>query len=320
MENMNLNRILYIDYARSIALFIVVFAHLYSVDSNVKLFFYAFHMPFFFLVSGILHRDAEFVPLLKKLTMRMLIPFCFFLLIGYLYFVLSSHSLAFGILFSSIKGIMIGKDITANDILWFLIALFWVRIMGNWFIRHPLTAFFIMALLSSIAYCFNINYLFIETSLMALPFYLLGYYLKKIIHKIISIRWHFLLLLSFILFFITMLISNYNGKVSMMGCSFGKSSVFPLRYFLFYLNGLIGSMAILCLGRLKVNIPWLLKPSQCAISIVGLQFIPVMIWYRSIGFNHNYLISCIYTIFILMGCIFFHTLVERKAKWLLGGK
>ena len=61
MDSRIQNRILYLDYARSIVLFLVVFAHLYTHDSSVKLYVYAFHMPFFFLVSGIVRKDEEYL-------------------------------------------------------------------------------------------------------------------------------------------------------------------------------------------------------------------------------------------------------------------
>jgi hypothetical protein len=276
-------------------------------------------MPFFFLVSGMLHKDTDYGALLKKMIYRMLIPFCFFIIIGYLYCVVSSRSLAFGAIYGSVTGIVMGKGITANDILWFFIALFWVRIMGNWFIRNPKIALPVLMVLSYVAFFFNINNFYLGTSLMALPFYLFGNYAKDSIHKTVTMKQSLLLFPLFLI--ISMLISYYNGKVSMMGCSFGTLSLFHLRYFLFYLNGIIGSMAILSLmGGAKMKQLWLLKPSRCAVSILGLQFIPIMIWYRSIGFNQNYFISCAYSLLIILGCIFFHCYVERHASWLVGSK
>ena len=122
-------RILFIDNARSIALFLVVFAHLYDSHTKVALFIYAFHMPLFFLISGYLHKDEMFKDLIKKLTKKLLIPLDFFFIIGYLYCVISSFGSNLEIITSSLKGIIIGKSITANPMLWFLLALFWVRIL-----------------------------------------------------------------------------------------------------------------------------------------------------------------------------------------------
>ena len=266
-----------------------------------------------------LHRDMDYVALLKKMIKRMLIPFSFFLIIGYFYCAVSSKSLALGAIYGSVAGIVFGQGITANDILWFFLAMFWVRLMGNWFIRQPKTAIPVVVLLSCLAYGFHLNNLYFGTSLMALPFYLFGHYEKFYIQKVAMVRWS--VLLSILFLGISLLISNYNGKVSMMSCSFGILPVIPLRYLLFYTNGLIGSMAILCLaGGVKGELLWLLKPSKCAISIVGLQFIPIMIWYKSLGFNQNFAISCAYSVRIILGCILFHCYVEKHANWLLGGK
>lgn len=319
MTKFDNNRILYLDYARTISLFLVVFAHLYSVDSSVKLYVYAFHMPFFFLVSGMLHRDSDFIPLIEKMIKRMIIPFFFFLFLGYLYCAISSQSLALGTAYGSIVGVVMGKDIVANDILWFFIAMFWVRIIGNCFIRIPQFAFPFFVITSCVFFIYHINYFYLGTSLMALPFYLCGNYIKTNIYSVVNNKGHLLFSILFLAF--SVVVSNYNGKVSMMGCSFGNSPSFFLSLVLFYLNGFVGSLAILCLvGRVDKSIPCLLKPSRCAISIVGLQFIPIMIWYKTIGFNQDYIVSLVYSLLIISLCILFHSLVEQKAKWLLGSK
>lgn len=319
MKGQSLNRLLFLDYARTIALFLVVFAHLYSVDSNVKLYIYAFHMPFFFMASGMVHRDSDYIPLLKKMTRRLLIPFCFFLFIGYVYYAISTQSLAMGIAYGSILGIIQGKSIRANDILWFLIALFWVRIFGLFFIRSARFSSPLLALIAVIMFALGFNFLYIGTALMAVPFYIIGYYAKEVIQKTSEGRWHYLVMLLCLI--LTVLISNYNGKVSMMGCSFGRISFIPLRVLLFYLNGIIGSLMIMCLvGGVEKKVLWLIAPAKCAISIVGLQVIPIMIWYKTIGFNQDYLLSIAYSLLIILVCIVFHTTVERKAKWLVGSK
>jgi fucose 4-O-acetylase-like acetyltransferase len=37
---------------------LVILGHLYSSDSTVRLYLYSFHMPFFFLVSGVFHKNT----------------------------------------------------------------------------------------------------------------------------------------------------------------------------------------------------------------------------------------------------------------------
>lgn len=312
-------RILFLDYARTIALFLVVFAHLYSVDSNVKLYIYAFHMPFFFLASGYLHKEENHKHLIKKLSKRLLVPFCVFLFTGYVFYAVSSRSLSIGTALGTFKGIIFGKSISSNDILWFLLALFQVRIMGNVFIENLFPSSLLFCVLIVFFNALHINFLYLGTSLMALPFYLYGYYGKTLTNRFTKSKWN--ILFAFLFFCVTVLISSYNGKVSMMGMSYGNFDIVGIRIILFYINGIVGSYMLICLvGGIKKESRWLLLPSKCAITIVGLQVIPIMIWYWNIGFNQNYLLSCAYTLLIFMICIFFHLFVEKHANWIFGGK
>lgn len=48
-------RISYIDIAKGMAIFLMVVGHSYSVHNNLITYIYSFHMPFFFLVTGILY-------------------------------------------------------------------------------------------------------------------------------------------------------------------------------------------------------------------------------------------------------------------------
>jgi fucose 4-O-acetylase-like acetyltransferase len=277
-------------------------------------------MPFFFLVSGYLHKKEEsLIPLIKKLSKRLLVPFGVFLFIGYLYFVVVSQSLAIGVAKGSVKGIIFGSDIVANDILWFLLALFHVRIMDSSFIRKPFPAILVYCILSVVFNSFHINILYIGTSLMALPFYLWGYYGKTLTNRIVESKWS--VLFSVVFLFLTVLMSRYNGKVSMMGMSYGKLNMDILRIVFFYVNGIVGSYMLLCLvGGVKKENRRLLLPSKCAISIVGLQAIPIMIWYSTIGFNQKFFLSFAYAALIMLICILFHLFVEKRANWIIGGR
>lgn len=316
------NRILFIDYARSIALFLVVFSHLYSVDSNVRLYIYAFHMPFFFLMSGMFHKEADFLSLIKKMSKRMLIPFCFFILCGYLYFVVSSHSLAKGVLLESVKGVVFGKSIKANDILWFLLVMFNVRIIGNSIIKYPMAFLPVLFFAFIITFMYNINFFYLGTTLMALPFYLFGDSTKEIIFKFI--QWKYSPIIAILLFALSVIISNLNGRVSMAGFVYGHANTPFLCIVFFYANGILGSLALLSLGSVleRNNVAFTLSSltAKCAISIVGLQFIPLTIWHKLMGLNQNYILCAAYSIFIMVGSICFHLLIEKKANWILGGK
>ena len=74
------------------------------------------------------------------------------------------------------------------------------------------------------------------------------------------------------------------------------------------------------MGRICGEKSWLSIPAKCAISIVGLQFIPLTIWHKTFGLNQPFFLCGIYSILIMMGCICFHKFIEKKANWVIGGK
>ena len=313
------HRLVFIDTARCIALFLTVFAHLYSVDSNVRLYIYAFHMPLFFLLSGFLHKDSPSDFLIVKTVRRLLVPFSFFLVLGYLFFVISSGSPRWDIVKGSVRGIILGKSILANDILWFLLALFLVKIIGNLFILYPRTSCIPTALLFVFFYLSKRNWLYLGSAFMAIPFYLAGHYGKKAILSVCKSR--FRLLIAVFLLAASALLTSINGRVSMMATTYGNTGHGLLDIALFYVNALAGCLAILCIasaipssGRLTGVI------ARSGISIVGLQFIPVMLWIQFVGHDQPFLLSLSFTILILAVCVLFSTLVRKRAKWLLGGK
>ncbi len=48
----------WLDIAKSIGIFLVVLGHT-SINENLKIFIYSFHMPLFFLISGFLFKTND---------------------------------------------------------------------------------------------------------------------------------------------------------------------------------------------------------------------------------------------------------------------
>lgn len=312
------DRIVYLDYARSFALFLVVFAHLYSADSDVKQYVYAFHMPFFFFVSGYLHKDDDMSQLVKKMAKRMLVPFCFFLFIGFLFHAMLRQGFPMGVLKGSIKGMVLGTVIKANDILWFLLALFFTRIIGNAFIKRVWLGLLFVLLLVILTWNYNIFYL--GSSLMALPFFLCGYYGKEYLTILFQNK-KLCVFIGLACALCSFIISNINGKVSMAGRCFGNTPNEWINFSLFYLNGIMGTLMLLCVSSfLRKESKIVNIVSKSSISIVGLQYIPIIIWMKTVGLNQSYIFSFSYSILIIAIAVFFHYLVQKKSNWLLGGK
>lgn len=253
--------------------------------------------------------------LVRKMIRKLIIPFCFFFFIGYFYHIIISQNISLGKLATSVKGIFLGKNIVVNDILWFLLVLFNVRILGNIIIQKQKYFYLSLVFVLTICIIYKINWFYIGSSLMALPFYLFGYHQRSSIYHINNTKYPFITIVLLIIATVT--ITQINGRVSMSSFRFGHSDYLLLNICLFYINGIIGSFLLLYIGTIIKQTVFFQTVCRCAISILGLQYIPIMIWFRVQGFNHQeYLLSFFYSLVIIIICIGFHFFCVEKVKWL----
>lgn len=151
-------RISYIDSAKAILIVLVVLGHIlqyanpnYDILPYTLLqeFIYSFHMPAFFLLSGILsdaeeQRKRSFADLMKNRLRTLIIPYIFFELIAIVYkhFVLGSVSLTEGLYLMLTFRCNVGAD-------WYLLALFLANILYWLYARCPRKYKWIPAILLS---------------------------------------------------------------------------------------------------------------------------------------------------------------------------
>jgi len=326
------HRILFLDYARVIAMLLVVYAHLFDYNSATRLYIYAFHMPFFFIVSGILHKSNRSVQI-KKHIKSLLIPALFFEL---LFYVIATPLFHYDIWHyaeelsndSLINSFMvIGKDYFhriiygtsgANTACWFLFALFWCKIVVDIYDQKKTAC--IMLWLTSFILCILLhkNILYIGQAAMGLPFFLLGYLCKEQVNTFLQVRYKpyiITLLLS-----LTILLTFVNGRVSMAGLMFGNLPPI-MNVAVFYLNALVGSFALLLLSVMIRYESTIIKDiAQSLISIVGLQFLFTESYRYRIGYSGgvNYLYIIIFSIGIICICVLVHLFFKRTVPFLIG--
>lgn len=134
------NRILLLDYMRVVTAFLVIFGHLYdpTPDNYVRMFIYQFHMPLFFVVSGMLHRAKPVGYLAKRLLWPVVIFVWFYYLLCYpLYHcgiwqgATQTQQLPFlPFIGATCKDLMLYFiDCKGWGPSWFIIALFYVKLM-----------------------------------------------------------------------------------------------------------------------------------------------------------------------------------------------
>ena len=174
-------RITWLDYAKVFVMFLVVLGHTYKFASPpcyVRNLIYSFHMPFFFVVSGILWKDRGAGNALAGGVRTLLIPAFAWITIYICGECLITATNPLPIIGDCAKSILRGASFPCG-VTWFLFVLFYCQVSTSVLCdikrgRAILIASFL--LLIAIAKC--VPYLFVGNALMMLPFFWIGYYGK----------------------------------------------------------------------------------------------------------------------------------------------
>lgn len=236
-------RIKWIDYSKGIGILLVVIAHALAPTNLINIYAYSFHLPLFFLISGLTIREENitgdsYAYVVKKNIKSIIIPYYFYA--------------AFIVIIELIKNILQHDatiDATINIMLrwilmrglkadWFLPCLFFSKIIfiGIFkLIKNRRNTMIFMPFLALAAMYFPLKLYYLRPiicSCIGAFFVAVGYCFSKIKYKpdygtkiAIAVTWIVLTLL--------------NGKVSLLVYNFGRN---PLLYLL---NGVLGSLVII---------------------------------------------------------------------------
>ncbi len=84
-----MKRKMYIDIAKGIGISFVVFAHIYqNFDKGINQIIYSFHMPLFFVLSGLLFCFCRGKELIMKRVRSILVPYIFWAVLSVLYWLI----------------------------------------------------------------------------------------------------------------------------------------------------------------------------------------------------------------------------------------
>lgn len=180
------NRIEFIDLAKGICILMVVMGHCgfptaFPGSLNLR-------MPLYFVLSGIFFKSYEgFRDFVRKKTNKILIPFLFFYLMAYVVFYVVNWIIP-GLIKTDATGIL---DVFTqrqyfNGPIWFLICLFWVNIyfylIQLFFQKESLKAVCVI-LFCCMGTLFSRSEIFLpcemDVAMTALPFFYIGYLLKR---------------------------------------------------------------------------------------------------------------------------------------------
>ncbi|MBR5066229.1 MAG: acyltransferase family protein [Lachnospiraceae bacterium] len=128
-------RVKWVDVLRGIAMFFVIFGHAFvSKDNFIRTYIYSFHMPLFFLISGLTYKKSElkFKEFFFKKCKNLLLPYLFINIFVFIVKLILQYSLGlYNVNLLKSPGsffIGLGKDLPCIQS-WFLISLFIVEIL-----------------------------------------------------------------------------------------------------------------------------------------------------------------------------------------------
>ena len=242
-------RIVWLDYGKAIAIYLVVLAHT-ALYKTAEGFIYTFHMPFFFFMSGYLFSYSKYpsyMEFVKRRFRQLLVPYVVINMITYLLWLLVLRNVGsdagedVGALSPLIAAVTVNATEMVHDIpLWFLAALFMVenlyyQLYRN--ARYRVVVTLLLLLLAVLNNTYNTVRLpfCIDISLVALLFYRLGNVMRE--KGYILFKWYLFVLSAVV----TVAVFMLNGKVAMHANYYNN-------IFLFIAGGVAGcySMAYIC--------------------------------------------------------------------------
>lgn len=137
----------FLDYSKTIGIWLVILGHfvyhfqlpyesspIWRLCHTITLF----HMPLFFIISGMLMKESSIATVLYKVLNRLIIPYmlvcgiCFIAGLGIYY--LDDYSIDFSFLKTQLMGILSATDLNGkgrdyfSSAMWFCIALAWIQL------------------------------------------------------------------------------------------------------------------------------------------------------------------------------------------------
>ena len=182
------NRQDWIDIAKGLGMLFVILGHCVAFGSKVHNLIFAFHMPFFFLLSGLVYKDNKIQLIIRRRLKSLMIPYASFCVLGV------CLTLLFG---AHVSWIRVLKDLYFGNpeniwvsSVWFLIALFittgvfsGILKVKNVYVQY-LAVLVLLAIGIVFGKCYNAGIitnrlpLNIDVVMVSLFFFALGYYGK----------------------------------------------------------------------------------------------------------------------------------------------
>lgn len=246
----NLSRSRDLDVAKGLGILLVVVGHGYSHSTNIEVLIYGFHMPFFFIVSGMIYgqKQEQFRFDFCKKIRTLIIPYLFFEFMWWLCIALMNvKNTDWDGTEIAIKAVFFRGNIAT----WYLPCLFLTELIF-WMVLHTgKFKYFVIAVLYVLGVALpgqlNESWLTILRPLVGVGFFALGYYG----YKVFQIKCNGFINLGLTILYI--LIAIHNGLILFYVREFHN-------IFLFVISSVIGTYLVL---RFSANITEMANRYNC---------------------------------------------------------
>lgn len=250
------NRIEWIDIAKGIGIILVIAGHCFYLGYSYPL--YAFHMPLFFFLSGLLFKDKKegFGDFFKSKTKSLMRPWLIILCISFLVCLAIPqwrNMITLKVVLSDLY--TANTNVFQNSSLWYLVCFFFMslifffvnkikktRISAVALIIFAIGLLWIRELLDLTNLPFHRLPFKIDSALIAMCFFILTYWGKGTFTKIIAANYSLLFLLFVVI--LSAALCVLNGSANINSLSFGRIKL------LYYPIALLGISSVILVSRL----------------------------------------------------------------------
>lgn len=314
MSQESKQRIVWLDWAKLIGISLVVWGHL-SPWGRHDIFL--FHMPFFFMISGLLFKQKGFRQEVKRSVHCLLIPY-------FLYNLLYMTPLPFGGArdLKTIVNVVLGNQEQLCYVmvpLWFLVALIVIRIVCSStklkMVYMGIGGFITSVILFGFFHIDQTNdYFQLKTACFCLPFFAIGHYLRPLL-ECVKTKW-WVAVIAFVAFLLGIILGRWNTPDEMPNvfhCGYGN------HIFAYYFSSIMLSISLLVL------IAYLFKKTRFSIiealskGTLLILCLHLPIWWRIPQFvENNFLMSIVNYLVIMVISYFLIRLSEKYLPVMIG--
>lgn|SRR5574344_384104 len=328
-----MKRIVWIDWAKTIGIMIVVFCHVPQYNTLEKHFLFTMQMPLFFMLSGYLHKVPNaFNDSIKKYWKTLIIPYLLFQLIFVPYFLVREYfdgqnlSDYYHFILLPILKCFLGTPLDGPT--WFLYALLIMKMLADCAIRSYfryiiiflfcLVSIFISSLFNSDDIT-NISFT-IDSMFDFLPFFFLGYFIKNAHNNFFSIsdgeNIIINILRAILLLVASLLILVYQPQ----GYVYNR--------LVFYSVGILGSFVVIDICKCFTPKYFIEVLSKGTIVILGLHWMFIgffnILFEKFLHIGHGILYSTFQTVIIVSFITFVNYFIiifcKKNFNIILGGR